>query len=67
MIAVLNSTIGPAGTTPADTAVGSPAAIGHAFLSDHIIAFEGTSLILLVAAVGAVILAKRAVQLEGGR
>jgi NADH:ubiquinone oxidoreductase subunit 6 (subunit J) len=47
--------------------VGSPAAIGHAFLSDHIIAFEGTSLILLVAAVGAVILAKRAVQLEGGR
>ena len=67
VIAVLDSTIGPGVPAPTDTDVGSPAAIGHAFLSDHIIAFEGTSLILLVAAVGAVILAKRAVQLEGGR
>ncbi len=67
VIAVLDSTIGPGVPAPTNTDVGSPAAIGHAFLSDHIIAFEGTSLILLVAAVGAVILAKRAVQLEGGR
>ncbi len=67
VIAVLDSTIGPGIPAPTNTDVGSPAAIGHAFLSDHIIAFEGTSLILLVAAVGAVILAKRAVQLEGGR
>ena len=67
VIAVLDSTIGTGVPAPTNTDVGSPAAIGHAFLSDHIIAFEGTSLILLVAAVGAVILAKRAVQLEGGR
>lgn len=67
VIAALDSTIGPGVPPPTNTDVGSPAAIGHAFLSDHIIAFEGTSLILLVAAVGAVILAKRAVQLEGGR
>ena len=57
---------GPA-TTPENTDVGSPASIGHAFLDQHIIAFEVTSLILLIAAVGAVILAKRAVMLEGGR
>jgi NADH:ubiquinone oxidoreductase subunit 6 (subunit J) len=47
--------------------VGSPAAIGDAFLSGHLLAFEVTSLVLLVAAVGAVILAKSAVQGEGGR
>ena len=41
--------------------------LDHAFLDQHIIAFEVTSLILLIAAVGAVILAKRAVMLEGGR
>ena len=65
-ITVLSSAIGPA-TTPENTDVGSPASIGHAFLDQHIIAFEVTSLILLIAAVGAVILAKRAVMLEGGR
>jgi NADH:ubiquinone oxidoreductase subunit 6 (subunit J) len=65
-ITVLASTIGPA-TTPENSDVGSPASIGHAFLDQHIIAFEVTSLILLIAAVGAVILAKRAVMLEGGR
>ena len=53
--------------TAADTNVGSPASIGHAFLNQHIVAFEVTSLIMLIAAVGAVILAKRAVMLEGGR
>jgi len=47
--------------------VGTPASIGDAFLSDHLLAFEVTSLILLVAAVGAVILARSAVQGEGGR
>ena len=35
---------------------GSPAAIGRLFLSDHLLAFEVTSIILLVAAVGGVIL-----------
>jgi NADH-quinone oxidoreductase subunit J len=37
-------------------AFGSPASIGELFLSDHLLAFEATSIILLVAAVGGVIL-----------
>lgn len=37
-------------------AFGSPADIGDLFLSDHLLAFEVTSIILLVAAVGGVIL-----------
>ncbi len=47
--------------------LGSPQDIGNAFLKEHLLPFEATSLLLLVAAVGAVILAKRAVQSEGGR
>lgn len=47
--------------------IGSPQAIGNAFLHQHLLPFEVTSLVLLVAAVGAVILAKRAVLAEGGR
>jgi NADH-quinone oxidoreductase subunit J len=35
---------------------GSPAEIGSLFLSDHLLAFEVTSIVLLVAAVGGVIL-----------
>ena len=35
---------------------GSPASIGTLFLTDHLLAFEVTSIILLVAAVGGVIL-----------
>ncbi len=37
-------------------AFGSPAQIGNLFLSDHLLAFEVTSIVLLVAAVGGVIL-----------
>ena len=37
-------------------AFGSPAQIGELFLSDHLLAFEVTSIVLLVAAVGGVIL-----------
>ena len=37
-------------------AFGSPQQIGYLFLSDHLLAFEVTSIILLVAAVGGVIL-----------
>jgi len=50
-----------------DEPIGDPEAIGHAFLDDHLVPFEATSLVLLVGAVGAVILAKRAILLEGGR
>ena len=35
---------------------GSPAAIGKAFLTDHLLAFEITSIVLLVAALGGVVL-----------
>jgi NADH-quinone oxidoreductase subunit J/NAD(P)H-quinone oxidoreductase subunit 6 len=35
---------------------GSPASIGELFLTDHLLAFEITSIVLLVAAVGGVVL-----------
>lgn len=47
--------------------IGSPEAIGRSFLDDYIVPFEATSLALVVAAIGAVLLAKRAVRAEGGR
>jgi NADH-quinone oxidoreductase subunit J len=47
--------------------IGSPHAIGQAFTGRFIVPFEATSLALLVAAVGAVLLAKRAVRSERGR
>lgn len=47
--------------------IGSPDAIGRSFLDDYIVPFEATSLALVVAAIGAVLLAKRAVRAEGGR
>ncbi len=37
-------------------AFGSPAAIGELFLTDHLLAFEITSVVLLVAAIGGVVL-----------
>jgi len=39
---------------------GSPAAIGELFLTDHLLAFEITSIVLLVAAVGGVVLGMKA-------
>ena len=39
-----------------EAAFGSPAEIGRVFLTDHLLAFEITSIVLLVAAVGGVIL-----------
>ena len=38
---------------------GSPAAIGQLFLTDHLLAFEITSIVLLVAAIGGVVLGMR--------
>jgi NADH:ubiquinone oxidoreductase subunit 6 (subunit J) len=40
-------------------AFGSPAEIGRLFLTDHLLAFEVTSIVLLVAAVGGVVLGIR--------
>ena len=41
-------------------AFGSPAEIGRLFLTDHLLAFEITSFVLLIAAVGGVVLGMRA-------
>src|SRR6266480_2985791 len=41
-------------------AFGSPSEIGRVFLSDHLLAFEITSIVLLAAAVGGVVLGSQA-------
>ena len=47
---------------------GSPDEIGKLFLTDHLLAFEITSIVLLVAAVGGVVLGEpRAARRGGGR
>jgi NADH:ubiquinone oxidoreductase subunit 6 (subunit J) len=43
-----------------DPGFGSPAAIGQLFLTDHLLAFEITSIVLLAAAVGGVVLGAHA-------
>ena len=49
---------------PIDRSFGSPEAIGRLFLTDHLLAFEVTSIVLLVAAVGGVVLGAHARALE---
>ncbi len=44
---------------------GSPEAIGRLFLTDQLVAFEVTSIVLLVAAVGGVVLGSHARRIEG--
>jgi NADH:ubiquinone oxidoreductase subunit 6 (subunit J) len=46
--------------------LGSPADVGRLFLTDHLLAFEITSIVLLVAAVGGVILGSHARVAEPG-
>jgi len=46
---------------------GTPAQMGRLFLTDFLLAFEAASLLLLIAAVGAVILARRRTGLEDSR
>ncbi len=55
-------------TTAADisAAFGGPASIGELFLTDHLLAFEITSIVLLVAAVGGVILGSHAQRFDEG-
>jgi NADH-quinone oxidoreductase subunit J len=43
-----------------DSSFGSPGQVGRLFLTDHLLAFEITSIVLLVAAVGGVILGSHA-------
>ena len=49
-----------------DRSFGSPGGIGRLFLTDHLLAFEITSIVLLVAAVGGVILGGHSRQLRPG-
>ena len=58
IVVVLGLAWGDDLTDPADVSdsFGSPAAIGEAFLTDHLLAFEITSIVLLVAAIGGVVL-----------
>ena len=46
---------------------GSPESIGRLFLTDHLIAFEVTSIVLLVAAVGGVVLGSHARTLDSAQ
>ena len=48
-----------------DRAFGSPESIGRLFLTDQLVAFEVTSIVLLVAAVGGVVLGAHARRIEG--
>jgi NADH-quinone oxidoreductase subunit J len=61
IVVVIGLKAGDALTNAADVeaAFGSPAEIGRIFLTDHLLAFEITSIVLLVAAVGGVILGTR--------
>ena len=58
IVVVLGLAWGDSLTEPTDvsSAFGSPAQIGEVFLTDHLLAFEITSIVLLVAAVGGVVL-----------
>jgi len=53
-----------AGYVPGPQAYGTPAYIGKLLLTRFLLAFEGASLLLLIAAVGAVVLARRRGGLE---
>jgi NADH-quinone oxidoreductase subunit J len=57
LMLLLPATLGPAAEIPAD--FGGYRAVGIALFTDWVLAFEVTSLLLLAAMVGAVILAKR--------
>lgn len=61
VVVVIGLAAGDALTDAAEVeaAFGSPGEIGRVFLTDHLLAFEITSIVLLVAAVGGVILGTR--------
>ncbi len=62
----LTSGSGSLGRSPrVGASFGSPEAIGRLFLTDHLVAFEVTSIVLLVAAVGGVVLGSHARATEG--
>ena len=55
------------GEAELDKAFGGPEEIGRLFLTDHLIAFEVTSIVLLIAAVGGVVLGSHARRGEADR
>ena len=59
LLVLLPRALGPAAEVPAD--FGGYRAVGAALFTDWVLAFEVTSLLLLAAMVGAVILAKRSI------
>jgi NADH-quinone oxidoreductase subunit J len=61
VVVVIGMAAGDRLSDPADVerAFGSPGEIGRLFLTDHLLAFEITSIVLLIAAVGGVILGTR--------
>jgi NADH-quinone oxidoreductase subunit J len=59
LLVLLPRALGPAAEVPAD--FGGYRAVGTALFTDWVLAFEVTSLLLLAAMVGAVILAKRSI------
>ena len=61
VVVVIGMAAGDRLSDPADIrrAFGSPGEIGRLFLTDHLLAFEITSIVLLVAAVGGVVLGSR--------
>ena len=56
VVIALKATDGLAGGEQISGLYGSPEQIGRLFLSDHLLAFEVTSIVLLVAAIGGVVL-----------
>jgi NADH-quinone oxidoreductase subunit J len=61
IVVVIGLAAGDALSDPAEVqdSFGSPAEIGRLFLTDHLLAFEITSIVLLIAAVGGVVLGTR--------
>ena len=61
-VAILGSGLAALGTPGPDdieAGFGTPEAVGHLMMEDFLIAFEAASLLLLIAAVGAIVLAGR--------
>jgi NADH-quinone oxidoreductase subunit J len=54
----------PHATAPTAPLDGSPAAIGHLLFGKYVLPFEVTSILILVAVLGAVVLAKKDVQID---
>jgi NADH-quinone oxidoreductase subunit J len=70
VVVALKATDGLASVEEIGGLYGSPEQIGRLFLSDHLLAFEVTSIVLLVAAVGGVVLgspAERRERAEAGK